>query len=178
MLFFYKIYGFEWGRWRIFVGSVLVFIISVNYFSCRYRSDSPIKKNCWPLLGIGLAATILNTYLFIWADKEFALINTVTKYVSEWIMIIAMIGLAKKYLNFSGKVSSHMNKRSFLFYIYHFIWVVLFQYILYGVVGDHSFVLFIGTVLLAYGATFICCEISIRIPVMCFLTGIKYSSKK
>lgn len=136
------------------------------------------EKNCWLLFGIGLAATILNTYLFIWANKEFVLINTVTKYVSEWIMIIALIGLAKKYLNFSGKVSNYMNKRSFLFYIYHFIWVVLFQYILYGVVGDHSFVLFMGTVLLAYGATFICCEISIRIPFMCFLTGSKYSSNK
>lgn len=136
------------------------------------------EKNCWLLFGIGLVATILNTYLFIWADKEIVLINTVTKYVSEWIMIIALIGLAKKYLNFSGNVSSHMNKRSFLFYIYHFIWVVLFQYILYGVVGNHSVVLFIGTVFLAYGATFICCEISIRIPFMCFLTGIKYSPKK
>ncbi len=136
------------------------------------------EKNCWLLFGIGFVATILNTYLFIWADKEFALMNTVTKYVSEWIMIIALIGLAKKYLNFSGNVSSYMNKRSFLFYIYHFIWVVLFQYILYGVVGDRSFDLFMGTVLLAYGATFICCEISIRIPFMCFLTGIKYSPKK
>lgn len=136
------------------------------------------EKNCWLLLGIGLVATILNTYLFIGADKEFILINTVTKYVSEWIMIIALIGLAKKILNFSGNVSSYMNKRSFLFYIYHFIWVVLFQYILYGVVGNHTFILFIGTVLLAYGATFICCEISIRIPFMCFLTGVKYSPKK
>ena len=133
------------------------------------------EKNCGLLFGIGLVATILNTYLFIWADKEFVLINTVTKYVSEWFMIIALIGLAKKYLNFSGKVSSYMNKRSFLFYIYHFIWVVLVQYILFGVVGNHTFILFIGTVLLAYGTTFICCEISIRIPFMCFLTGIKYS---
>ena len=77
---------------------------------------------------------------FTIAKRVTVLINTVTKYVSEWIMIIALIGLVKKYLNFSGNVSSYMNKRSFLFYIYHFIWVVLFQYILYGVVGDHSFV--------------------------------------
>jgi glucan biosynthesis protein C len=145
------------------------------YIFADEKIISKAEKNCWLLFGIGLVATILNTYLFIWADKEVVLINTVSKYVSEWIMIIALIGLAKKYLNFSGNVSSYMNKRSFLFYIYHFIWVVLFQYILYGVVGDHSFVLFIGTVLLAYGATFICCEISIRISFMCFLTGIKNS---
>ncbi len=139
---------------------------------------SKSEKNCWLLFGIGLVATILNVYLFIWVDKEFILLNTITKYVSEWIMIIALIGLAKKYLNFSGKVSSYMNKRIFLFYIYHFIWVVLFQYILYEVIGNHTFVLFTGTVLLSYWVTFVCCEISIRIPFLCFLTGSKYSSKK
>lgn len=139
---------------------------------------SKAEKNYWLLFGIGLVATILNVHLFIWVDKEFILLNTITKYVSEWIMIIALIGLAKKYLNFSGKVSSYMNKRTFLFYIYHFIWVVLFQYILYEVIGNHTFVLFIGTVLLSYWVTFVCCEISIRIPFLCFLTGAKYSSKK
>ena len=88
-------------------------------------------------------------------------------------MIIALIGLAKKYLDFTGKVSGYMNKRSFLFYIYHFIWVVLFQYILYQMIGNYTAVLLIGTILFSYLATFICCEISIRIPILRFLTGTK-----
>lgn len=162
---------------KSFVEYMYLFMLGYYIFADE-KIINKAEKNCWLLFGMGLVATILNTYLFIWADKEFVLINTVTKYVSEWIMIISLIGLAKKYLNFSGKVSNYMNKRSFLFYIYHFIWVVLFQYILYGVVGDHTFVLFMGTVLLAYGATFICCEISIRIPFMRFLTGTKYSLNK
>jgi len=132
---------------------------------------SKAEKNCWLLFGIGLAATILNVYLFLWVDKEFILLNNIAKYLSEWIMILAFIGLAKKYLNKSGKVSNYMNKRSFLFYIYHFIWVVVFQYALYEIIANHTYVLYIGTVLLSYLATFICCEISLRIPVMCFLTG-------
>lgn len=132
---------------------------------------SKAEKNGWVLFGIGLTATILNVYLFLWVDEEFILLNNISKYLSEWIMIIAFIGLAKKYLNNSGKVSKYMNKRSFLFYIYHFIWVVIFQYVLYGVVGNHTYVLYIGTVLLSYLVTFICCEISLRISAMCFLTG-------
>ena len=90
-------------------------------------------------------------------------------------MVIALIGLAKRYLNFNGKVSNHMRKRSFLFYTYHFIWVVLFQYLLYTIVGNHTFVLYVGTLLLSYFMTFVCCEISIRIPFLCFVTGTKYS---
>lgn len=148
------------------------------YVFADEKNINKAEKNCWLLFGIGFVATILNTYLFIWADKEFALMNTVTKYVSEWIMIIALLGLAKKYWNVSGKVADYMNRRSFLFYIYHFIWVVLFQYMLYGVVGNNTVVLFVGTVLLAYLITFVCCEISIRIPFMCFFTGIKYSRNK
>lgn len=136
------------------------------------------EEKRWPLFGIGLVATIFNVYLFLWIDKEYSFVNDITQYVSKWIMVIALIGLAKRYLNFTGKVSGYMNKRSFLFYTYHFIWVVLFQYILCGMIGDYTFVLFMGTVLLSYFVTFVCCEISIRMPVLCFLTGTKYCAHK
>lgn len=156
-----------------------VYLFMLGYFVCAdEKIVSKAEKNCWLLFGIGLVATTLNVYLFIWAGKEFVLLNTIAKYVSEWIMVIALISLAKRYLNFSGKVSNYLNKRSFLFYTYHFIWVVLFQYILYGIIGNNTYVLFIGTVLLSYLLTFVCCEISIRIPFLCFLTGTKYSSNK
>lgn len=136
------------------------------------------EKSSLLLLCIGLIATILNVYLFIWVNEEFVLLNSITKYVSEWIMIIALIGLSKRCLNISNKSLDYMNKRSFLFYIYHFVWVILFQYILYGFIGNKTFIIFMGTMLLSYLATFVCCEITIRIPVLCFLTGTKYTANK
>lgn len=158
---------------KSFVEYTYLFMLGYYVFADE-KTVNKAEKNSLLLFSIGLIATILNVYLFIWAKVEFVLLNTITKYVSEWIMIIALIGLVKRYLNFSCKASDYMNKRSFLFYIYHFVWVVLFQYILYGFIGNKTFVLFIGTVLLSYLATFVCCEISIRIPVLCFLTGTKY----
>ena len=154
-----------------------LFLLGYYVFSSE-KIVNKAEKNCWLLFGIGFVATVLNVYLFLWFENEYTLLNTIAKYVSEWVVIIALIGLAKRYWNFSGKISDYMNQRSFLFYIYHFIWVVLFQYILYGLIGKHTVVLFIGSVILAYLATFISCEISIRIPFMCFLTGAKYKSKK
>ncbi len=155
------------------------YLFMIGYF---VFSDNEIlsktEKNRWILLSIGLTATILNVYLFIWSDKEYILLNTITKYVSEWVMLIALMGLAKRYLNFSGKVSNYIRKRSFLFYIWHFIWVVLFQYLLYKIVGNNTFILFTGTMLLSYFMTFICCEINMRIPFLCFVTGTKYSQTK
>lgn len=170
------------SEWLSIGGKSLVeyayFFMLGYYVFTNEKIVCKLEKNSWLLLSIGLAATILNVYLFLWADKEYILMNSIAKYVSKWITVIALLGFAKRHLDFTGKISDYMNKRSFLFFTYHFIWVVLFQYILYGIIGNKTFVLFTGTVLLSYLATFVCCEISIRIPVLCFLTGIKYTPNK
>lgn len=137
------------------------------------RIISKLEKYAGIWISFGLAAAVLNVYLFLWADGTYELLNDVAKYLSEWVMVLALLGLAKRYMNFHGPVSEYMKKRSFLFFTYHFIWVVVIQYFLYGIVGNQTFILFAGTVLLAYLMTFVCCEISIRIPVLCFLTGVK-----
>ena len=167
------------GEWLSVGGKSLaeytyLFMIGYFVFTDEKITDTAEKYSLlW--FGIGLAATVLDVYLFIWADKPYILLNTIAKYVSEWMMIIALIGLAKRYLNFSGKVSDYMRKRSFLFYIYHFIWVVSSMYLLHEICGNCTVILFIGAILLSYFMTFVCCEISIRIPFLCLATGTKYS---
>lgn len=136
------------------------------------------EKYRWYLLGIGLVASILNVYLFIWSNRNYAILNTIAKYVSEWFMLLAMIGLAKRYLNFNGKVSHYMKTRSFLYYIYHFVWVVLAQFLLYHAIGNRNAGLFFGTIILSSIMTFLTCEISIRIPLLRMATGIKSKAKK
>jgi len=142
------------------------------------RIISKAEKNSWLLFGTGMAAAVLNVYLFIWSDKDWAVLNTAAKYAAEWIMIIALTGQAKRYLNFSGKASDYMSRRSFLFYIWHFIWVVLSQYVLYSICADNTAVLFAGTLIFSYIMTFVCCEICLRIPFLCFITGTKYKKRK
>lgn len=137
---------------------------------------SKAKKLCLPLLAAGLAASALDVYLFLWSDKSYPLLNNAAKYISEWVMIIALLGFAKKYLDRTGKAAEFMKARSFMFYTFHFIWVVLFQYLLFPVCGSTT-ALFLVTVLLSYIMTFVCCEICIRVPFLCFLTGTKYNRK-
>lgn len=154
-----------------------LFLLGYFVFSDDKTIDRTEKCRCL-LLGIGLLATILNVYLFLWCDKEYILLNKVTNYLSEWFMILALMGLAKGHLNFTGKVSDYMAKSSFLFYTWHFIWVVLLQYLLYKFVGNNTLVLFAGTVTASYLVTFICSEISIRTPFLCFITGTKYNKNQ
>ena len=130
----------------------------------------------WIFLAIGLVATILNVYLFLWCDTSYEVANTIAKFVAEWFMLLAMLGIGKKFLNFSGKLHQYMSHRSFLFYILHFVWIVLFQYVLHDVLVHHTVLLFLVPVVIAYVATFLCCEVCIRIPVLCFLMGTKTSA--
>ncbi len=92
-------------RWRILL--VLILGLPLPIFS--------------DLLSIGGKSIVEYLYLFLWADGAYVVLNDVAKYVSEWVMVLALIGLAKRYLSFNGPVSEYMKKRSFLFFTYHFI---------------------------------------------------------
>lgn len=135
-----------------------LFLIGYYIFS---NNDviNKIENYKWIFLCIGLTATIFNIYLFLWADTQYPLINMTAKFISEWFMIIALLGIGKSYLNFNGKVSNYMSQRSYMFYIFHFIWIVFFQYLFFPICGDNTMLLYAAPVLSAYGATLLCCEI-------------------
>ncbi len=145
-----------------------VFLIGYYIFS----NDDVINKTekwKWVFLYIGIIATGFNVYLFIWSDAQHTLLNMIAKYVSEWFMINSLLGIGKRYLNLNGKVSEYMSKRSYTFYIFHLIWVVLFQYLLFNVCSDNIILLYALPVLFAYGATLLCCEICNRVSFFSFL---------
>ncbi len=129
----------------------------------------------WLFLSVGLVAAFVNVYLFIWSGKEYSVLITVIRFVTEWIMILASLGVGKKMLNQTVSISRYLSSRSFLFFSFHFIWVVVFQYALYQIFESKTVILFCGTIVLSYMATFICCEIAIRIPLLRYLMGIKNS---
>ncbi len=66
-------------RWRILL--VLILGLPLPIFS--------------DLLSIGGKSIVEYLYLFLWADGAYVVLNDVAKYVSEWVMVLALIGLAK-----------------------------------------------------------------------------------
>ena len=145
-----------------------IFLVGYYIFS-NDDASSKAEKWKWMFLCIGITATIFNVYLFIWSDTQQTLLNTIAKYVSEWFMVSALIGIGKRYLNFNGEISKYMSKRSYTFYIFHFIWVVLFQYLLFNVCSGNIILRYVLPVLFAYGATLLCCEICNRVSFFAFL---------
>lgn len=135
-----------------------IFLIGYYVFS-EDNAVSKTEKYKWFFLCVGVIASVLNVYLFIWSGTQYPLFNMTAKFVAEWFMILALLGIGKRYFDFSGKISKYLSHRSFAFYILHYIWVVLFQYLMFGIYGDSPVLLYAVPVFLAYGATFLCCEI-------------------
>ena len=154
------------------------YLFLLGYF--MFSDDGIIRKAekySLLLFAAGAASAVLNVYLFLWSEDSYPILNTAASAAAEWLMTVALIGLAKRYLNFTGKISAHLSRISFQYYIWHFIWVVLFQFLLYHLCGDNTPLLFAGTVLLSLAMTLVCCEICVRVPFLCFLTGTVYKRK-
>lgn len=137
-----------------------IFLVGYYFFANDDIMDWAEHRR-WLFLCTGLAATAVYTYLFLWSDTQ-ALFIIITKFLSEWVMVVALLGMGKRYLNFSGNVSGYLSQRSYAFYIFHYIWVVLFQYVMSDMCGGNTTLLYIAPVCLAYSATLLCCELWIR----------------
>lgn len=154
------------------------YIFMVGYFV--FSKDKVIEnadRYAWLTTVIGVIASAANVYLFIWSDERYELLNAIINYIAKWFMLPALIGLGKKLLDRNGKIPRYMSVRSFPFFSFHFIFVVLFQYLASEPLKGRTALLYILPVVSAYICTFICAEICIRVPVLCFLTGTKHYRK-
>ena len=154
-----------------------IFLAGYYLFSDDSITDKAAKY-LYITLPVGLSACIANVYMFIWSGSDMGLLNMAAKYTAEWFMLLAIIGIGKKHLDKTGRISAYMSGRSFPFFSFHFIWTVLFQYLLAGLLSENTLLLYMLPVFLAYISTFICCEICVRVPFLCFLTGTKYTAPK
>lgn len=136
-----------------------------------------LKKYKWILLVIGLTASFLDVYMYIWSGRDFGVYNEIAKCIAEWFMILALLGIGRSYLNFSNKITSWFSSRSFLFFCFHFVCVVATEYLLevkFDISGAANFLI---TIAASYVLTFLCCEIVIRIPLLRFLFGTRKPSQ-
>ena len=157
---------------KSFAEYLYVFLIGYYVLSDDRAIEKAVRYR-YITLTAGLTASILNVYMFIWSGRDPGVANTAAKAFGEWFMILALIGIGKKSLDVHNKLTDYMSRRSFPYFSFHFIWVVLFQYLFSGVFAGNTVLLYLVPVLLAFPATFACAEICLKIPFLCFLTGTK-----
>ncbi len=156
-----------------------LYIFLIGFYIFSWESIiGKVAKHRYIMLAIGLSSSILNVYLFLWSDSLYPVINVIAKFTAEWFMLLAIMGIGKSCLDFTGRISGHMSRISFPFFSFHFVWIVVFQYIASEVSVKGTSVLYFIPVAAAYLLTFICCEVTLRIPLLCTLTGTKTNKLK
>jgi len=157
---------------KSFAEYLYVFLIGYYVFS----NDDVLEKienHRHVSLAVGLIAGVADVYMFIWSGKDFGVVNVVAKAFTEWFMILALMGIGKHVMDHSGKVSNYLSQRSFLVFSIHFLWIVLFQYWLSGLLESNVVLAYLVPIACAYLATLACVEIAFRIPLLCFMMGQK-----
>ena len=153
-----------------------IFLIGY-YVLSNDKAVEKISKFRFVFLVLGLSFDILNIWLFLWSGTSYEILNSVTNDMTTWFMTLALIGLGKAYLDKSGKLSSYLSARSFAFFSLHYICLVVMQYLMSGVLGSNTVLLYTVPVPAAYVLTFLIAEVFVRFPVLSFLTGVKPVSK-
>ncbi|MBQ3842807.1 MAG: acyltransferase [Ruminiclostridium sp.] len=155
-----------------------LYIFLIGYYIMSHdKVIEKVEKYRYISLTVGLAASIAYVFMIVWAEKDYGTINMIAKAFSEWFMILALIGIGKNKLDSKNKVSEYMSQRSFPYFSLHFLWIVLFQYWLADILSGNTALLCFLPIICAYAATFICSEICLKVPVLCFLTGTKSNKK-
>lgn len=112
------------------------------------------------------------TYLFVWQGDQANIIETICQPFSTWFGILAFLGIGRRYFNQNNKFTRYMSSRSFMFYLFHFGWLVVIQYYL-SKITESTLVLFGGSVMVTIIMTLVTCEIVKKTPGVRMLFGEK-----
>ncbi|HKM35534.1 MAG TPA: acyltransferase [Lachnospiraceae bacterium] len=123
-------------------------------------------------LSIMLTCDVIVVYLFVWKGQWTGTLLTVCSIITPWFGILGLLGLAKCFFNHNNQLTQYLSKSSFLFYIFHFGWLVTFQYLLSKTLFSAP-IQYSASVLLTLLFTLLTCEIVRRIPGLRWLFGIK-----
>ena len=157
---------------KSFAEFTYLFILGYYVFANDKTIDK-IRKYGLVFLAVGLIASALNVYLFVWSGMDYPVTNTIAHAVSKWFMILGLIGTGKAFFDYSDRIAKYLTQRSFAFYSLHYIFVILMQYIASRFAKDNMMFLFLLPVALSYILTLLSCEIFVRVPFLSFLIGVK-----
>lgn len=155
------------------IASFIVLYLIGYYLITEESIRSNIVKYRYIYLILLLITDITDAYMYVWMEHANGILNTVMMYLACWFGVLTMIGFGQKYFDWNNKVTRYFTSRSFLFYIFHFFWLVVIQFYLGRLISNPG-ILFTLSALLTYLVTFLNCEIVIKIPVIRYLFGMKY----
>lgn len=155
----------------IFRNGIYWFMFLLGYYVFSHDEIlEKIKKYSIPLMTVAIILGILEVFYFFGQNfaSDACLQHPLTN-LYLWIMILAILGCAQNFLNFSNSFTKYIKTRSFAIYVFHyplFITAAYFivTYLHLSMIANYLILLFI-----AFAAAILFYEIIIRIPVIRYL---------
>ena len=152
-----------------------LYIFLVGYYVLAHDEvTDKIAKFRFLFFPIGLIACTAYVISFIWLEVPHEWVNDIFIYMGRWFMLLGLIGMGKKHLEFRGRASAYLSKISMAFFGLHFVIVVLMLYVFAGIFKGNIVLMYFVPVITSYILTFVFSDIFMRVPALCFLIGGKY----
>lgn len=154
------------------IGSYFALYILGYFFADSETIESTLKKYRIFFLFLLVLLTPFNIYCNLINTNFSDALRTSVYNATSWIGILFWLGNAPVFFNMNNKVTQYLSKTSFLFYICHFMWLILFQH-WFSLVIINLAALYLLPIPCAYIATFATVEIIRRIPRIRYLVKCK-----
>jgi hypothetical protein len=168
-----------WGSSLVFNTPLLIqfrngiylfsFLAGYYLFSREKIMDAAVRCR-FPLLAAGILLGCLEVYLFYGEDYSAgAYLKNPLVNLYAWIMMLALLGMSKKYLNHTNTFMDYLRSRGFLWYAAHF---PIMLFLAYFLTSKYNFPLMANYILLLFlsaAATLLFCEIARLTPVVRYL---------
>lgn len=150
---------------------LLLFLLGYYMFS-EEKVQGLLEKWCVFFLIAGFITGLLQCYVSFGKSYQ-EVVNHWLVMLYTWLMILGVMGCAKRWLNQNNKLTRYMSKRSFGLYLFHYVPMVYIAYYLTTNFEIPSIVNYILVFLLSFVASMVIYEIGVRIPVINMLLGLK-----
>ena len=138
----------------------LAFFLLGFFFLSNENVLEKLGKYRFLLLGLFLLGAALTTNF-----------NHILFEMASWLSVLAALGMARRYLNFSGKINRYLTKSSFGVYLFHQTWIVVTGFFILKLVDDP-----LGQIPLILASsvflTYLTYEIARRAPALRWMFGL------
>lgn len=108
---------------------IFMFLLGYYIFSNEELIEK-LSKYSIPLIIVSILCGIAYTIKYYGKNyAEMSVLKNIFTNIYLWVMIIAILGFSKKYLNFSNKFINYMTKNNFAFYALHYSVVVVLGFV-------------------------------------------------
>jgi hypothetical protein len=131
-----------------------------------------LQKYRFLLLGLDVPFMVIAPFAGKAIENYNQILYEFVYFIYAWVMILAVLGLGKQYLNFTNGVTAYLSKSSFGVYVIHQQWIVITAYFVLMWIENIPLQM-ISIILASVVFTFLTNEVLKRFPVTRFVFGFK-----